>query len=179
MGARTDRNRRGWRAAGSLALLLVQVGAAVFFILDGIDEAVTDQGEPGFALSVTEVLVAVALLLGIVLSAVNVRRIIARGHERDAALAMARGAFADLVESRFRAWRLSPTEAEVALMSLKGYSIAEIADLRGAARGTVRSQLSQVYAKAEISGQSMLAASFIEDLLDDPVVTLREGTRVP
>jgi DNA-binding CsgD family transcriptional regulator len=72
---------------------------------------------------------------------------------------------ADLLAVRFAEWGLSRAEAEVALFTLKGCSISEIARLRNSAEGTVRSQLSRVYSKANISGQTMLVAHFIEELI--------------
>ena len=56
----------------------------------------------------------------------------------------------------------------MALFALKGCDVAEIARLRGAAAGTIRSQLSQIYAKAGVSSQAMLVSVFIDDLLDAP-----------
>ena len=52
-----------------------------------------------------------------------------------------------------------------ALFALKGCDVAEIAQLRGAAQGTVRAQLSQVYAKAGVTSQAGLVSLFLEDLL--------------
>lgn len=150
----------------SLVLLALQGSAALFFLLDGIDDAVgpnaTEAGWP----SVMEIIVALALVAGIMLSAINLRYFIRHAREAHAAVSMAQGAFADLMRDRFDRWNLSASESEVALFSLKGYSIGEIASLRGSAHGTVRSQLSQVYAKAGVDGRAMLAASFIEDLID-------------
>lgn len=153
----------------SALLLALQIGAAIFFIFNGIGEVYRDVGKPGFIVSVSEAVVAIALLIGIGVSAANLQRLVRLGRERDAALSMAQGAFGDVVAQKFDEWKLSPTERDVALLSIKGYSIAEIAEMRGAARGTVRSQLSQVYAKAEVGGQPMLAALFIERLLDSPI----------
>ena len=71
-----------------------------------------------------------------------------------------------MLDERFAHWGLSAAEAEVALFSLKGCSIGEIASLRGSAPGTVRSQLSKVYAKAGVADRAGLATSFIEELID-------------
>ena len=68
---------------------------------------------------------------------------------------------------RFADWGLSSAEADVALFALKGCSIAQIAALRDAAQGTVRAQLSQVYAKAGVSSQPMLMSLFLDDLMSD------------
>ena len=60
---------------------------------------------------------------------------------------------------------MSAGESEVALFAIKGCSVSEIALLRNTATGTVRSQLSQIYAKAGVTSQSMLTSIFIEELL--------------
>ena len=66
---------------------------------------------------------------------------------------------------RFGEWGLTAAEGDVALFALKGCDAAEIARLRGAAQGTVRAQLSQVYAKAGVSSQAGLVSLFLDDLL--------------
>jgi len=81
---------------------------------------------------------------------------------------VASGAFFDLIEVRFAEWGLTPSEAEVALFTLKGLDTADIATARGAAQGTVRAQLAKVYAKAGVSSRGQLTSSFIEDLLMTP-----------
>jgi len=90
----------------------------------------------------------------------------AEAKEREATLALARGALGELIRQRFADWKLTPGETEVALFALKGCAIAEIATLRGTSAGTVRSQLSQVYAKSGVSSQPMLMSLFLDDLLD-------------
>jgi DNA-binding CsgD family transcriptional regulator len=52
----------------------------------------------------------------------------------------------ELVTQRFAEWGLTAAEADVALFALKGFDTAGIAELRGAAHGTVSAQLAQVYA---------------------------------
>ena len=47
--------------------------------------------------------------------------------------------------------------------------VAEIAELRGAAQGTVRAQLTRIYSKAGVSGRAQFAAFFVEDLLGQGV----------
>ena len=56
----------------------------------------------------------------------------------------------------------------MALFALKGCDIAEIAALRGSAAGTVRAQLTRVYAKASVDSQSGLIALFLEELIALP-----------
>jgi DNA-binding CsgD family transcriptional regulator len=52
-------------------------------------------------------------------------------------------------------------------LALKGLDVAEIAEMRGAAAGTVRAQLTRIYAKAGVSGRAQFAAWFVEDLLGE------------
>ena len=70
-------------------------------------------------------------------------------------LTLARGAFAEIIATRFGQWGLTAAESEVALFTLKGCETAEIASLRGVAEGTVRAQLTSVYTKAGVSRRAM------------------------
>ena len=168
------RSRGGWRGAGrqtaALSLVLaVQALAAVFFVGDVLADLA------GGALSAhlaVEALVSAALIAGIGMGALALRRTLDRMRAQDAALDTARGALADVIGAEFDRWHLTPAERDVGLLALKGLDVAEIAVLRGAASGTVRAQLSRVYAKAGVSGRAQFAAHFVEDLL-------AEGLPVP
>ncbi len=149
----------------ALALfLLVQGVAAVFFVGDGISDLLTDPGAPH---SFFEVLVALALILGLIFGAWQLRLTLERMAEQERALDAARGALADVIDRQFTHWGLTPAERDVGLFALKGLDVAEIAELRGAAQGTVRAQLTRIYAKAGVSGRAQFAAWFVEDLLED------------
>ena len=109
--------------------------------------------------------VALALLLGLGFGAWRLRRVLERMRATDRALAAAQGALGEVIGKQFTAWGLTPAERDVALFALKGLDIADIAELRGAAQGTVRAQLTRIYAKAGVSGRAQFAAWFVEDLL--------------
>jgi DNA-binding NarL/FixJ family response regulator len=49
--------------------------------------------------------------------------------------------------------------------ALKGFSLKEIAALRGTSEKTIRQQASSVYKKAGLSGRHAFSAWFIEDIL--------------
>ncbi len=153
-------NRKALAIAGLVGL---QAIAAIYFVIDTLDDAAAEGVAAG---SIMEFLVAFALLAGVVISAAHTRRLLAEARRRDQALSVARGALGDLVQLRFLEWNLSSAEQEVALFALKGCSVTEIAALRRAANGTVRSQLSQIYAKAGVTSQAMLVSLFFEDLLE-------------
>lgn len=161
-----DRHRTLERKAAALTLVVaLQAVAALFFALDLAGDIAVD----GFgAHLVAEAAAVVALVVAVLLGAFQVRALVLSARADEAAIALARGAAADLVRRRFAEWKLTPAEADVALFALKGCDIPEIAGLRGAATGTVRAQLTRIYAKAGVGSQSALVASFLEDLIDPP-----------
>ena len=147
------------------AIVLLQAVAAIYFVGDGIDDAMFEARDGiGFEV-IMECLIAFALLAGVAFGARYIRRLLTEARRRDEALSVARGAVSELIAQRFRDWQLSAAEAEVGLFAIKGCSVAEIAELRGAASGTVRAQLSRVYSKAGVSSRPMLISLFIDDLL--------------
>jgi DNA-binding CsgD family transcriptional regulator len=54
----------------------------------------------------------------------------------------------------------------VALFALKGCTAQDIARIRSTAEGTVRAQLTRIYAKAGVASQAGLVSLFFDDLLD-------------
>ena len=141
MTSQSAMSRKADRDLIPIALVIaVQFIAVVYFLYDAVRE---EAGVP----AMLDLLVGLALFAGIAFGA---------------------QALGELMHKRFAEWKLSRGEAEVALFALKGCSIAEIAAMRGSSAGTVRSQLSQVYTKAEVTGQPMLMSLFLDDLLDEP-----------
>lgn len=72
---------------------------------------------------------------------------------------------AEAIDRQFQRWDLSLAEREVALLLLKGFSLKEIAQLRGTGERTARDQARAIYRKAGVAGRSELSAFFLEDLL--------------
>lgn len=163
MSAVIDLRSAGRRQTVALSFfLVVQTLAAVFFVGDVIGDLLEDPASVHF---IFEACVTTALVLGILFGAFSLRRTIELLRAQDQALAVARGALSDVINSQFQAWALTPAERDVALLALKGLDVAEIAELRGAAQGTVRAQLTRIYSKAGVSGRAQFAAFFVEDLL--------------
>lgn len=163
--ATTEHGGRNREWMGAFAIVLLQAVAAIFFLIDSIDEILLQISKGiGFEV-ILECLVALALIAGVVMGARHIRKLMAEARRREGALAIARGALAEILNLRFAEWQLSAGESEVALFAIKGCSVSEIAVLRNTATGTVRSQLSQIYAKAGVTSQSMLTSIFIEELL--------------
>lgn len=147
------------------AVVAMQAVAALYFLIDGVDDILLGVRTGIDWEVIMECLVAVALVIGVAIGAVHMARLISEAHRSHAALSVARGAMAELIDQRFAEWRLSSAESDIALFAPKGCSVAEIASMRAAATGTVRSQLSQIYAKAGVNSQTGLISLFIDDLL--------------
>lgn len=148
------------------AIVGMQIVAAAYFMLDLIDD-MTSKLAPGSGFeTIMDGVVAFALIAGMTIGLWYVRHMSAAIRRKDASLEIAKGALADHIAVRFSEWGLTSGEADVALFAMKGCNVAEIARMRNAAAGTVRSQLSQIYTKAGVSSQSMLVSLLIEDLLE-------------
>lgn len=150
------------KAARISLIALLQAVACSFFVADVVVDIATEGLGPHLVIEAGAV---VALLSAVTLGALQVRDYLAAARREKAAVAVARGALADLISTQFGAWRLTPAEADVALFAIKGCEVNEIAGLRGSAAGTVRAQLARVYAKAGVESHSGLIALFLEELI--------------
>ncbi len=156
------------QTAALSAFLVVQSLGTVFFVGDVIGDLRKDPTSVHFIFEAT---VTVALVLGLLFGAFALRRTIEFLRSQEAALDVARGALSDVIARQFQAWALTPAERDVGFLALKGLDVAEIAELRGAAHGTVRAQLTRIYSKAGVSGRAQFAAFFVEDLLGEGVAS--------
>lgn len=162
MAMQTGSQVRGRRKAALAFFALVQAAAAVFFVLDAWSDL---SGGAVDYHTFFEAMIAAGLAMG---GLFGVREL-SRSHDllqsHETALAAASGALAEVIDAEFTGWRLTPAEREIGMLALKGFDIAEIAQLRGAAQGTVRAQMTSIYAKSGVSGRAQFAAHFVEDLL--------------
>lgn len=160
------RQRERRRAIGLGAVLALQVVCGAFFIADVMAD-VRFNGWDGH--TTFEAVVAVALFLGILMGGLEMRRTIERSRRAEAAVSAASGAFAALMDSYFERWGLTAAESEVALLAIKGFDGPEIAAIRGTAEGTIRAQLTRIYAKAGVTNRAQLVSLFIDDLMAGPL----------
>ena len=155
------------RPAAVAAFVLLQTFAAVFFVGDAVGDLFAEPAGPH---SIFEAGVALALVTGVIFGGLELRRALERLRAQDAALAVASGALAEVIRAQFLRWGLTTAEADVGFLALKGLDGAEISAMRGSAPGTVRAQLTKVYAKAGVSNRAQFAALFVEDLLGESLV---------
>ena len=118
-----------------------------------------------------EWVITLVLLLSLAFTGSELRRTLTRQAQMADQLAVASGAFNSVLQARFDRWALTAAERDVALMALKGYAIAEIAELRQTAQGTVKVQAASVYRKAGVSGRLQLVSLFLEDLMGERLIS--------
>lgn len=68
------------------------------------------------------------------------------------------------IKEQFETWNFTSSEADIAMLMLKGFSHKEIAGLRGTSEATVRQQASSIYQKSKLKNHRELTAYFLEDL---------------
>ena len=143
-------------------ILAVDVGVEIHANLT----AETDEPEYGALHLLAEVFATALLFFAFALSSRQVllhRVELRRADERFKAI---RSDFSGLVDRRFDEWGLSPAEKEVAMLTIKGLRIAEIASLRDCTEGTVKSHLSAIFRKSNVSSRPEFLARFVDDFLD-------------
>ncbi len=116
-----------------------------------------------------EISAAIGLILGLVIGAIALSRALKRNRLVENQLRAASGALAELMEERFVEWSLTPAERDVAWFTLKGFSNAEIAQMRNTSEGTVKAQSNAIFRKSGVTGRTQLMSLFIEDLLGERI----------
>ncbi|WP_419909117.1 helix-turn-helix transcriptional regulator [Hoeflea sp.] len=119
---------------------------------------------------VVEAVVTIALFLSLAFTASELRQFLKRQDHLEDQIKVASGAFSEVLRTRFDAWSLTSAEREVALLAIKGFSIAEMADLRDTKQGTIKAQCASVYRKADVAGRVQLLSVFLDDLLAEDLV---------
>lgn len=156
-------------------LFLIQALCCGYFLFDTIMDFFRPVGAPPIADSDTvEALVTIALFLGLAFTASELWRLVKRQTKLEEQLKVASGAFEAVLNARFDDWSLTDAERHVAILAIKGFSIAEIAELRATAQGTAKAQAAAVYRKADVSGRLQLISLFLDDLMSDALLTPAE-----
>lgn len=151
-----------------VALLVFQIiCAALFFV--GFLSTVLGLFKINWALyELIEIAAAIGLVVGAGVGGIMLRDTLRRQRQVEDQLRAASGAFMELLQERFDGWSLTPAERDVALFSIKGMSMTEIASLRGVSEGTIKAQTNAIYRKAGVSGRTQLLSLFIDELIVEP-----------
>ncbi len=154
-----------------LILIGFQLALSVLFAFEYITYAVVGYEKmPWDLVELYEISEVVFAFAAIAVSISLIFMLTRRNRQVETQLKAASGAFHQIMRERFKAWQLSPSEAEIALFTIKGLSNAEIAVLRGTSEGTVKAQSNAVFRKAGVNGRSQLLGLFVEDLIEGSIV---------
>ncbi len=150
-----------------IILILTQILCASFFLYNIIT---TVFGFRTNAISwqvkeLLEISASLGLLLGSILGGRAI--IIARKEQQKAekSLRSAATAFSIVVDEKLSSWGLTNSEQDVAWFVIKGFSNAEISNLRGSSEGTIKAQLNAVYRKSGSTGRAQMISLLVDDLL--------------
>jgi DNA-binding CsgD family transcriptional regulator len=153
-------------------LILFQAFCLAFFLFDVIEDfaGLYDASVP-YGHFLPEAGATLGMAIGLVFETRYLIRLLRRQAHMERGLGVAAGELAALMEDYFRRWGLTAAEADVAAFTIKGYSIAEIAGLRGSAEATVKTHLNAIYRKSGAQGRGQLVSVLIEDLMRAPLVS--------
>lgn len=112
-----------------------------------------------------ELVAVVALALGAALFLREAHHLSHRNARMQRELNVASGAFQTVIEQHFDDWGLTPAERDVALLSIKGVPIAEIARMRDTREGTIKAQSTAIYRKVGVSSRAELVSVMVEELI--------------
>ncbi len=156
------------RTLALFGLLSFQTFCAFFLLADAVADLFGFETlVGGIGHHYLEFAVVVALVLGIGFTAGQIRKVLHKNRSMETTLRAATGAFSQLMEDQFDAWSLTPSERDVALLAIKGLSIAEIAAVRRTKEGTIKAQCNATYRKAGVTGRLQLMSFFIEELMGE------------
>ncbi|MDA4848440.1 helix-turn-helix transcriptional regulator [Hoeflea poritis] len=152
-------------------LFWLQAVCCAYFLMDIAWDLFWPQSVNQLAESdLVETIVTIALFFSLAFSVNELRQIMKRNDRLEDQIKVASGAFTEVMEARFDAWSLTSAEREVAILAIKGFSIAEMANLRETKQGTIKAQCASVYRKAGVSGRVQLLSVFLDDLMADNLV---------
>ena len=146
----------------SYSTLLVLIIAAIFFVQDIYTDYVVEGESMSHIMIEGGIFLVVLLALGSELR--RVIKLSASLSNSQLIITSLKKHLARIIREEFDHWGFTPTEKEIALMLIKGFSMQEIADMRNVKEKSVRQQATGIYTKARVSNRYELTSYFIVDL---------------
>lgn len=163
-----------------LVILVVQSLLATAFLGDTVIDVLALREEPTSYTfrELMQIAGWVALIASLILNWHLLRLILAQGHDLQARVDTAAMGFQSLLHSEFAAWDLSPSERDVALLVIKGFSNPEIANIMGKSEGTVKTQSNAIFRKAGVNSRVQLVGLIVDRMVGDRMIG-PDGHRLP
>jgi len=115
---------------------------------------------------IVEFLALLLLIWGFVLARRHIRQLRQERDSNGLQLQSLRGEFDLILQDQFARWQLTEAERDIALLTLRGLKIADIAAARNTRQGTVKAHMSAVFRKAGVGTRGELNGLFMESFLD-------------
>lgn len=153
-----------------LSVIQLTCGIVLVFDIGGEIHVEWLRGRPFAGMTrlhlIVETLATVLLFLGFALTLGHIRSLRQAEAVKSQLLGSLRGQFDLILHDRFVRWGFSKAETDIALLSLRGLKISEIAEARHTREGTIKSQLSTIFRKSGVSTRTEFLALFMEEFLD-------------
>lgn len=164
-----------------ISVLVFQlISSSIFlFSLWGDVLFIRSQPLPYVVEEITQILASIGLIVGPIITILFIRRSQAVIRRLDQQIGAVSGDFETQVQGMFRDWELSQSEAEITIYAMKGFSNAEIGEMRGTSVATVKSQMNAIYRKSNLANRQQLIAFMVEELLDGVDVPGNQSTHDP
>ena len=149
------------------AVCALQLIGALAFVSDLWSEVLglRSQPIPYEIQELIEILATVSLVAGAVTGTLYLKKSQESLSNMRRQMDAAAGNFQAHLETCFAQWSLSPSECEVAIYAMKGFSNSEVAEFRGTSASTVKSQMNAIYRKSGFANRQQLISFLVEDLL--------------
>lgn len=167
-GLGTTRDRRPLLGLSLLwgSVALQAVSAAVFlYVFWGDILGLRTEDIDWSWIEFMQVLASVGVIVGFATSVVFLKRSQSRMHYLTRQLEVAAGQFEEHLGLTLARWGLTDAEKEVAVLAMKGFSNAEIAELRITSLPTVKSQMTAIFRKSGCTSRQQLISYLVDDLV--------------
>ncbi len=155
-----------------LGLLVLQTISAFFFLGELWTEVLGLRTTPipYEYQEIIQILASFALVAGVITTFAFIRRTQRDMNRMQRQIDVASGNYASQLQTLFEEWGLSNSERDVTTYVMKGFSNAEVAELRGTTAATVKSQLNSIYRKSGCANRQQLISFLVEDMLSGLVI---------
>ena len=126
-----------------------------------------------------EAAAVIGLFYGYFLANRQLKRLRMQEGEKAHLLGSLRGRFDDIILAQFEKWGLSKAETDVALLTIRGLRIAQIACMRNTREGTIKAQLSSILHKSGMTTRTEFLAFFMDEILDFGAEDGQHGEAAP
>lgn len=152
--------------------MAVLFACMVFFGLDVVADLAQHGfgGQPYATGEFVHLIFEIMAVIGLGYGAITLRSYLhllqAEAERTQQTIQMLRGNFDEVLHAKFDDWGLTAAERDVTLLIVRGLSVAEIAEARNTAPGTIKAQSTSIFRKIGVGSKTELMSVIIDEFLD-------------